>query len=261
MPSTRRRTSLHGANRQVTGTEASAVGARPDPARGVFETLAVRDGRLQALDRHLERLGTAVGDLYGHPLPRDLKARVRGIAQALTGQHLLRVRAHPAPRGLAVRIETEPFFARQAERPIMLSPVLLPGGLGRYKWCDRRLLDSVRFRESVPLIVDVDGDVLEAAWANVWIVEGPRIVTPAADGRLLPGITRSLLLEWAPALGLTVSTESISLARAREADAIFLTSSLRYAASAALDDSSSPRCYSPVVMVIRDALSGAGWDS
>jgi branched-subunit amino acid aminotransferase/4-amino-4-deoxychorismate lyase len=226
----------------------------------VFETLAVRDGRLQALDRHLERLDNAVGDLYGHPLPRDLMARVRGIAQALTGQHLLRVRAHPAHGGLAVRIETEPFCARQPQPPIILSPVVLPGGLGRYKWCDRRLLDSLSSRQSVPLIVDVEGDVLEAAWANVWIVEGQGIMTPAADGRLLPGITRSLLLECAPALGLTVSTEPISLARAREADAIFLTSSLRYAASAALDDSSSPHCHSPVVMVVRNALSGAGWD-
>jgi para-aminobenzoate synthetase / 4-amino-4-deoxychorismate lyase len=244
----------------VTGTEAAAVAARPDPARGVFETLAVRDGHLQALDRHLERLDAAVGDLYGDPLPRDLKTRVRGIAQALTGRHLLRVRAHPAPDGLAVQIETEPFSARQPQRTIMLSPVLLPGGLGRYKWCDRRLLDGLGFRQSVPLIVDVDGDVLEAGWANVWIVEGRRIVTPAADGRLLPGITRSLLVECAPALGLTVSTEPISIDRAREADTIFLTSSLRYAASAALDDSSSPHSYSPVVMVVRDALSGADWD-
>jgi branched-subunit amino acid aminotransferase/4-amino-4-deoxychorismate lyase len=220
----------------------------------------VRDGRLQALDRHLDRLDAAVADLYGYPLPRDLKARVRGIAQSLTGQCLLRVRAHPAPGGLAVRIETEPLAARQPERTTMLSPVLLPGGLGRYKWCDRRLLDSLSVPRSTPLIVDVQGEVLEAAWANVWIVEGRRIVTPAADGRLLPGITRSLLLERAPALGLTVSTEPISVARAREADAIFLTSSLRYAASAALDDSSSPRRHSPMVTIIRDALSGAGWD-
>jgi branched-subunit amino acid aminotransferase/4-amino-4-deoxychorismate lyase len=226
----------------------------------VFETLAVRDGRLQALDRHLERLNTAVGDLYGYPLPADLKARARGIAQGLTGQHLLRVLAHPAPGGLAVRIETEPFSARQPPLPIMLSPVLLPGGLGRYKWRDRRLLERLSFRESVPLIVDVESEVLEAAWANVWIVEGRRIVTPAADGRLLPGITRSLLLECAPALGLTAATEPISLARAREADTIFLTSSLRYAASAALDDRSSPHRDSPVVMVVHHALSAAGWD-
>ena len=136
----------------------------------------------------------------------------------------------------------------------------MPGGLGRYKWCDRRLLDNLSSRQSAPLIVDVEGDVLEASWANVWIVEGGRIVTPAADGRLLPGVTRSLLLECDPALGLTASTEPISVGRAREADAIFLTSSLRYAVTAALDGGPSPHRHSPVVKVLRTALRGAGWD-
>jgi para-aminobenzoate synthetase/4-amino-4-deoxychorismate lyase len=245
----------------MTPTEVSAVEPRPDPARGVFETLAVRDRRAQALGRHLERLAAAVADLYGHPLPRDLETRVRAIARPLMGEHRLRVRAHPRSDGLAVRIETEPFSAQRPPPTIMLSPALLPGGLGPYKWCDRRLLDKLSSRQSAPLIVDAQGDVLEAAWANVWIVEGGRIVTPAADGRLLPGITRSLLLECAPALGLTASTEPISVARAGRADAIFLTSSLRYAVSAALDGGPSPHRHSPVVQVVRDALSSADWDA
>jgi para-aminobenzoate synthetase / 4-amino-4-deoxychorismate lyase len=244
----------------VTLTDVSAVHARPDPARGVFETLAVRDGRLQALDRHVERLAAAVGDLYGHRLPHDLENRARRIARALIGEHRLRVRAHPAPGGLIVRIETEPFSAPEPQPTVMLSAVVVPRGLGRYKWCDRRLLDNLCSRQSAPLIVDVEGDVLEAAWANVWIVEDRRIVTPAADGRLLPGVTRSLLLECAPALGLTASTESISVDRAREADAVFLTSSLRYAVTAALDGGPSPQRHSPVVKVLRTALSGVGWD-
>ncbi len=122
----------------MTLTEASAVGARPDPRRGVFETLAVRDGRLQALDRHVERLAAAVADLYRHPLPHDVQDRARGIARQLMGEHRLRVRAHPAQGELAVRIETEPFSAPAPQSAIRLSPVLLPGGLGRYKWCDRQ---------------------------------------------------------------------------------------------------------------------------
>jgi para-aminobenzoate synthetase/4-amino-4-deoxychorismate lyase len=114
----------------VTLTEVSAVGARPDPARGVFETLAVRDGRLQALDRHVERLAAAVGDLYGHRLPHDLENHARGIARALMGEHRLRVRAHPTPGGLIVRIETEPFSGPEPQPTTMLSPALVPGGLG-----------------------------------------------------------------------------------------------------------------------------------
>ncbi len=244
----------------MTFTKVPAVGPRPDPDRGVFETLAVRDGRLQALDRHIERLAAAVCDLYGQPLPHDLEDRARRIARQLMGEHRLRVCARPAPGRLVVRIETEPFSAPGPQSAIMLAPVLMPGGLGRYKWCDRRLLDNLSSTGSALLIVDVEGDVLEAAWANVWIVEDGCIVTPAADGRLLPGITRSLLLECAPALGLKASTEPISIDRAREADAIFLTSSLRYAVAAALHDGPSPHRHSPVVAVLRTALSAAGWD-
>lgn len=234
--------------------------ARPDPARGVFETLAVRNGRLQALDRHLERLRTAVAELYGEQLPRDLEDRARGIAQQLTGEHRLRVRAQPAAGGLAAGIETEPFGRREPPPTIVLGPLLVPGGLGAYKWCDRRLVDERSSRGVTPLIVDVSGELLEAAWANVWIVEGDHIITPAADGRLLPGITRCLALQHARAVGLTASTEAISLERAREADAIFLTSSLRYAVSAAIDGDPSPHDERPAVTILRSALSGAGWD-
>ena len=44
--------------------------------------------------------------------------------------------------------------------------------------------------------------MLEAAWGNVWLLEGDRLITPPADGRILPGVTRALLLELAPSLGL-----------------------------------------------------------
>jgi para-aminobenzoate synthetase / 4-amino-4-deoxychorismate lyase len=234
--------------------------ARPDPTCGVFETLAARDGRAQALDRHLERLATAVAELYGQQLPRELEHRLRGIAQQLTGEHRLRVRAQPAAGALVTGVETEPFARPEPPPTIMLVPVLVPGGLGAYKWCDRRLVDEWSSRGVTPLIVDVSGELLEAAWANVWIVEGDQIITPAADGRLLAGIARLLALEHAPEVGLTASTEAISLERAREADAIFLTSSLRYAVSAAIDGDPSPHRECPAVAVLRSALSCAGWD-
>ncbi|MBV8954190.1 MAG: aminotransferase class IV [Solirubrobacterales bacterium] len=244
----------------MTVTEISAGWTRPDPACGVFETLAVRDGRVQALDRHLDRLAGAVAELYGHQLPPGLEARARGIAGQLVGAHRLRVRAHPEAGELMVRIESEPFASAEPQPTIILTPVLVPGGLGAYKWCDRRLIDDRSSGGGTPLIVDVSDEVLEAAWANVWLVEGDRIITPPADGRLLPGITRLLLLERTPELGLTASTEPITLTRAREADAIFLTSSLRYAVSAAIDGTPSAHNECPSVPLLSAALSEACWD-
>jgi para-aminobenzoate synthetase/4-amino-4-deoxychorismate lyase len=213
--------------------------ASPDPSLGVFETLHVRDGHVQALERHLERLAASVADLYGERLDADLAGRVRAVAAPLPGRHRLRVRLVPGHVGVSVQIESEPLALPSPRAIPTLEPLPVPGGLGPHKWCDRRLLDRDRDGQSVPLIIDRDDEVLEAAWANVWVLEGSQIVTPPADGRLLPGVTRGLLLELAPALGLTAVVEPVSIARARRADAIFLTSSLRHAVSATLR---RPRC-------------------
>ena len=104
-----------------------------------------------------------------------------------------------------------------------LAPAVLPGGLGAHKWRDRRLLAELEVRlGALPLLVDLDGDVLEAAMANVWIVEDGALVTAPLDGRLLPGIVRERLL----ASALDAREERIDLGRLAAADEIFLTSSV-----------------------------------
>jgi branched-subunit amino acid aminotransferase/4-amino-4-deoxychorismate lyase len=70
-------------------------------------------------------------------------------------------------------------------------------------------------------LVDTDGLVLEAAYANVWIIEGDDLITPPADGRILPGTTRAALLAHDGA-----REEPIDLDRLASADAVFLTSSI-----------------------------------
>ena len=107
---------------------------------------------------------------------------------------------------------------------MLLEPYALPGGLGAHKWRDRRLLESLAAVApgTVPLLLDTDGLVLEAAHANVWIVEGDSLITPPADGRILPGTTRAALL----ALELGAREEPIDLDRLASADCAFLTSSI-----------------------------------
>ncbi len=51
-------------------------------------------------------------------------------------------------------------------------------------------------------------------------------MTPLADGRCLPGVMRSWLLEAAPRLGLDPQEEPLSLDRLREADEVWLTGSV-----------------------------------
>ena len=106
--------------------------------------------------------------------------------------------------------------------PRAVAPVVLPGGLGTHKWRDRALVEALAHRlGAIPLIVDADGAVLEAAHANLFVVEGDRLVTPPADGRLLPGVTRARVIAATGA-----AEEPIDLDRLAAADGAFLSSSI-----------------------------------
>src|ERR671911_692844 len=118
-----------------------------------------------------------------------------------------------------------------------VAPALLPGGLGAHKWHDRRLVDELAARlDAVPLLVDLDGDVLEAAYANVFIVEGTHLITPPLDGRQLPGTVRARVLALHPA-----REERLSLERVAAADELLLASSVRGIHPARLSDGPEPR--------------------
>ena len=58
-------------------------------------------------------------------------------------------------------------------------------------------------------------------------VFGNRITTPAADHRLLPGVTRARVLELANALELSAEEHTLELAELSEATEVFVTSSVR----------------------------------
>jgi para-aminobenzoate synthetase/4-amino-4-deoxychorismate lyase len=197
----------------------------PDPARGVFETLLVLEGRPVELEAHLARMRRSLDALFGAPLPADARALVLerardarlGRLRMAVGRDLTcEVRVAPVPN--------EQLFPSRDRGP-RLERLEVPGGLGAHKWADRRLLDAAQARmgpNSLPLLVDADGSALEASRANVFVVVGGAVVTPPADGRILPGITRGRVLALAAKAGLAVSYEELL-----SADEAFLTGAVR----------------------------------
>lgn len=167
---------------------------RPDPALGLLETMLAVDGDIPWLDDHLARLGD-------DGARDDLLAAAEAAG---SGRHRVRL--------VDGRIEVTP--AGPPPAAPRLEPVLVPGGLGDRKWVDRRLPRGA-------LIVDSDGAVLETGAANVFIVEAGAHVTPPADGRLLPGITRAHVIAQTGA-----AEEEIDLERLDRADAVYLTSAI-----------------------------------
>jgi para-aminobenzoate synthetase/4-amino-4-deoxychorismate lyase len=145
---------------------------------------------------------------------------VTATAQRSPGRSRLRILAEPDGSVALTLAPARP----PPEAPARLTPFTLRGGLGAHKWRDRRLLEalSADVPGMVPLLLDGDGLVLEAAYANLWIVEGDELITPPADRRILAGVTRADLLAREPG----AREEAIELARLLEADDVFLTSSL-----------------------------------
>jgi para-aminobenzoate synthetase/4-amino-4-deoxychorismate lyase len=181
---------------------------RPDPRLGVFETLLAVDGEAVLLDEHLDRLRASVAEVYGEELPEiELDVPPAGA---------WRVRIDFVPRE-GVTVENTP--ATYPTAPLKPRLVTVPGGLGAHKWRDRALVAP----RPEPLILDLSGEVLESGSGNVFIVEGDTLVTPPADGRILPGVTRAELLRTAA----DVSLEPIDMSRLEAADDAFVTSSIR----------------------------------
>jgi para-aminobenzoate synthetase/4-amino-4-deoxychorismate lyase len=205
---------------------------RPDPASGVFETIRAERGGALYLADHLARLRASVRTLYAAELGDELDASVAdalGTAPDAAARRL-RVVASPSPQDVVLHASLAPLGEAAQRSTVPLRAWTVPGGLGPHKWADRRGIDDAAARLSAtPLIVEADGEVLEAAWANVWALEASRLLTPPADGRILPGVTRARLLGIAGDLGLRAAEERLSLERLARADAILLTSSLRLA--------------------------------
>jgi branched-chain amino acid aminotransferase len=73
------------------------------------------------------------------------------------------------------------------------------------------------------LMLDVGGRVAEGATSNVFFVDDGTLKTPSLEGPILPGVTRSVVLELADEEGIPVETGAYDPAAVRGADEVFLT--------------------------------------
>ncbi len=197
-------------------------------------------GRVVELDAHIARLSTSVTTLYGSDLPAE--ARALAIERAGAIKHgKLRLTFVPATEGATtgapsrpeLRVATEEVEPAAVfpgpERSVALRSTTVEGGLGEHKWVDRRLLDRAAAKllhAELPLLLDVDGSVLEASRASAFAIVGERVMTPPTDGRILPSIARAQAIEAAIAEGIEIHEERLTPADLRAAE-VFLTGSVR----------------------------------
>lgn len=213
---------------------------------GLFETIAVRRGRLLLLERHLQRLGEGARRLA---LPLDL-ALVRAELLAFAGELGSGVAKLIVTRGDGLRGYAPPadarcrrilsggpppaYPARHREQGIRLFPCatrlaeqpLLAGlkhlnrleqVLARAEWQDPACAEG--------LMRDASGRVVEGVFSNLLMVRDGELLTPALTRCGVAGVMRAEILARAAQAGIATRIEDIDYPALLAADEVFLCNS------------------------------------
>ena len=191
-----------------------------------FETLRSYGGVPFLLDRHLERFRFSI-EALALPPAEDVEGLVELVTSSAPPEHVVRLyrtehvtvaTAAGLPEGLDER-RGRGLALRSVD---VGAPALLAGVKSTsYGAAFAARREAERAGADDALLV-AGGVVLETATANLWWRRGDRLYTPATGAGVLPGVTRSFLLELEPA------TEGVfRLDELVTADEAFTTSSVR----------------------------------
>jgi 4-amino-4-deoxychorismate lyase len=212
----------------------------PALADGALETLAVVDGRIRLLDRHLARLALAAARL-GLTLPAaETIAAELAEAAARPGVAVLRLACGRLPgEGGTRRVLTatgprlrpgawwtEGIVARTCRTPAPADPAF--AGLKRL---DRAAFVAARGEWDDPaiaegLLFDVHGRVVCGTMTNVFAVVDGRLATPDVTRAGVAGVMRGALLEAWRAEGRPVEVRDLAAAELARAEEVFVTNAL-----------------------------------
>jgi branched-chain amino acid aminotransferase len=220
---------------------------------GVYESLRTHRGRPLFLQRHLQRLEASAG-LLQITLPVDRMALTREVERTLeataTPESLLRIIVsrgqgwlprdprlctpallvilaapfepipeevfHKGRSAVVVQVRRNPVSSLD---PAIKSNNLLNNLLASMEALDRQVPEA--------LLLNTQGDLAEAANANVFAVLEGTLQTPALECGILAGITREVVLELARAAGMPCRETRIPGDRLAGAEELFLTSTTR----------------------------------
>ena len=76
------------------------------------------------------------------------------------------------------------------------------------------------------IFIDPQGNLTEGATTNIFLVKQGRVISPALNSMILPGITREVVLEISSNLSIPIEERKVELKELYEAEEAFLTNSL-----------------------------------
>jgi len=210
----------------------------------VYEVLRVHHGRLFRAHDHYARMRNGLAEL-GIAAPMDEETFVRVLTKLVErngvrdGTVYMQVtrgagpRTHLIPKELAPTVfalAKEVALPSWSEHPQGVSIItvpeerwrrcrikttmLLPNTLAKQRAADAGAYEAV--------FVTDDGEVREGCSSNLFAVFQDRLCTAPAEGSILPGITRAVVLELAESLGLPAEEKRFTLEDLLQADEVFL---------------------------------------
>lgn len=217
----------------------------------VWEGLRIYDGRIFALDAHLDRLEASAKALAFADIPSraEIKDAIFQTLRANGMREGVHVRL-TLTRGPKLTSGMSPAFNQAGSCLIVLAewkqPVYERSGIRLITAAVRRnspsTLDSKIHHNNLinnilakleanaagvddALMLDLQGFVAETNATNVFLVKRGQLLTPSPDA-CLPGITREVVIELARANGIEVEERNVSLSEVYSADEAFTTGTI-----------------------------------
>jgi branched-chain amino acid aminotransferase group I len=216
-----------------------------------WEGLRVYDGRIFALDRHLDRLFASARALAFERVPAraEIESAIFETLKAngmRDGVHirLTLTRGEKVTSGMSPALNRSgpclivlaewkpPVYDRRGIRLVTSSWRRNPPQCLDSKIHHNNLLNNILAKIEAnhagvddAVMLDLDGFVAETNATNLFMVTRGVLVTPTAD-HCLPGITRAIVLEIAAAAGIAAVERRVTLAELYAADEVFATGTM-----------------------------------
>ncbi len=202
---------------------------------GLYETLKLVDGVPVFFEEHVTRLQAGLDELglelpFGRPELAEQICRLAEASDIPSGACRLLVTAGP-PHGkpsLLIRNDRRA-FPKPPLKVISYRGVRVRAQLKAMTVMQSYLAQRAAAEAGADdaILVDEDGHIFEGATSNMFVVRGGGLVTPPAEGAILPGVLRAKVEQLAEGNGITVVEAFVRIADLRPDDGMLLTSSVR----------------------------------
>ncbi|MCP4253787.1 MAG: aminodeoxychorismate lyase [Candidatus Scalindua sp.] len=218
---------------------------------GIYETLRSYNGKPFKLAEHLERMrhsakqlkisfeytNTDIGKWINELIEknRSQNAYIRITLSRGTGGGRLQMDDNIEPTTLIQVKPLRPYDRKLYEEGMSL----VVSDCRRSTSCQisghksTNLLQSILLKEEAnkkaaheTIILNTDGYVAECVISNIFMVCGRSVITPSLDTNILPGITRSTVLDVCNVNGFSASEERFEIDKLVNSDEVFITNSL-----------------------------------